>query len=578
MNTIEASTDPGRETWDNISAIDDIVEFLVSDTSADRSPFMRHVSPLCERGIVTVACLRGNAAAGGVALAAGCDIVMAGRGVVLNPAYRAMGLHGSEFHSFSYLARCGQDRAAAMLRDMLPQSSTESRSTGLVDIELGSASSSTTDIESLAIDQLRLILSSSSTAPIPCAPWSTRPSNSTQRPSATMPLTTWMSSMKRDTYRHRTTPPLVHYRNEELSQMLLDSFHSVRSQRYHQRRYKFIRKVKSDATPARYVRHRPAEQDEEELQAFDDAPGWIRGEEWGWADLEIPKSLDSSEPTRIKLYPKTSSRARVAPPEDLDERPDEESTFSPSVRIATPLPPGAAPADITAVIIPDTIAPPISTRTASVVSVNSALLSDDRAHSTAMTPSSDEDTLPVTPETPSPTRRGFLRRDSKQIPHDINIQPQAHPLSVRTGNVGSPLSPLASESPAASVYSTPSKIKEGNRFRTFSKRLSGAFSLKPPPNRPQLQSIDQQAQQNTVKLAVAGKARPSLSYVRNSFQLNPKENQPIPEPRKSSTVKTIYNPPVVPNADQCEFPCLYDVPSAPEREGTLKSTANAGRP
>ncbi len=87
------------ETWHNINAIDDIVEFLVSDTHAERSPFMRDSKALCGRGIVTVACLRGNAAAGGVALAAGCDVVMASRGVVLNPAYRGMGLHGSEFHS-----------------------------------------------------------------------------------------------------------------------------------------------------------------------------------------------------------------------------------------------------------------------------------------------------------------------------------------------------------------------------------------------------------------------------------------------------------------------------------------------
>ena len=60
---------------------------------------MRGCQPFCKRGIVTVACLRGNAAAGGVALAAACDVTIAARGVVLNPAYRGMGLHGSEFHS-----------------------------------------------------------------------------------------------------------------------------------------------------------------------------------------------------------------------------------------------------------------------------------------------------------------------------------------------------------------------------------------------------------------------------------------------------------------------------------------------
>lgn len=65
----------------------------------DRSTFMgtEHKS-LSERGIITMACLRGNAAAGGVALAAACDVVICGRNVVLNPSYRAMGLHGSEIH------------------------------------------------------------------------------------------------------------------------------------------------------------------------------------------------------------------------------------------------------------------------------------------------------------------------------------------------------------------------------------------------------------------------------------------------------------------------------------------------
>jgi enoyl-CoA hydratase/carnithine racemase len=99
LNIIENSEDPGMETWRNINAIDDVAEFIVGDTSHERSEFLEGVKPLCERGIVTIACLRGNAAAGGVALAAACDLVIASRGVVLNPAYRAMGLHGSELHT-----------------------------------------------------------------------------------------------------------------------------------------------------------------------------------------------------------------------------------------------------------------------------------------------------------------------------------------------------------------------------------------------------------------------------------------------------------------------------------------------
>lgn len=70
---------------------------------SDKVPaFMQGIEPLCKRGIATVACVRGNAAAGGVALATACDVVLAGRGVVLNPSYRGMGLHGSELHSYVF--------------------------------------------------------------------------------------------------------------------------------------------------------------------------------------------------------------------------------------------------------------------------------------------------------------------------------------------------------------------------------------------------------------------------------------------------------------------------------------------
>lgn len=100
LNTIEASPSPAHETWANINAIDDIVEYILGDPHHERSGFMVGQKTLVERGIVTMACLRGNAAAGGVALAAACDVVIGARGIVLNPAYRAMGLHGSEFHSY----------------------------------------------------------------------------------------------------------------------------------------------------------------------------------------------------------------------------------------------------------------------------------------------------------------------------------------------------------------------------------------------------------------------------------------------------------------------------------------------
>jgi enoyl-CoA hydratase/carnithine racemase len=95
----EADLLAGKETWANINAIDDVVELLAGDTHPDRSPFLKGKETLVQKGITTIAVLRGNAAAGGVALAAACDMVLASENAVINPAYRAMGLHGSEFHS-----------------------------------------------------------------------------------------------------------------------------------------------------------------------------------------------------------------------------------------------------------------------------------------------------------------------------------------------------------------------------------------------------------------------------------------------------------------------------------------------
>ncbi|WWC95295.1 hypothetical protein V866_002156 [Kwoniella sp. B9012] len=309
LNTIEHASSPGAETWSNINAIDDIVSFLVGDTASEVPDFLQGVEPLCKRGILTVACVRGNAAAGGVALAAGCDVVLASRGVVLNPAYRGMGLHGSELHSYSYLKRCGPVHAATLLRAMKPINTTLARDWGLVDIEIGSATQSLSDNEPLFVETIKTILNGkcqdmfSPTSNFKCAPWS-RPTSSTLEHLDDESMIEAMCAQKVSTYSEGTRdfPPLLHYRNEELSQMLLDSFHPGRSNRYHSRRYKFIRKVKADSTPSRYIIHRAAEADEEDTRAFDDAPGWRRGREWGYVGMETPKSLESSEKTRIDIF------------------------------------------------------------------------------------------------------------------------------------------------------------------------------------------------------------------------------------------------------------------------------------
>ena len=74
LNAIEASADPGAESWRNINAINDLI-FEILNT-------MSHL---------VVAGLRGNAGAGGAMLALAADHIYARSGIVLNPHYRSMG-------------------------------------------------------------------------------------------------------------------------------------------------------------------------------------------------------------------------------------------------------------------------------------------------------------------------------------------------------------------------------------------------------------------------------------------------------------------------------------------------------
>ncbi|ODN98236.1 hypothetical protein I350_07882 [Cryptococcus amylolentus CBS 6273] len=232
LDTIEHASSPGQETWDNICAIDDIVSFLCSDIFDEQPAFMQgQGKALSERGIVMVACVRWNAAAGGVALATACDVV-AGRG-------------------FSYLHRCGPVHASEILREMKPLSTSLPLSYGLVDGEIGSGGSSALSSEDLFISAVQIILSSSSTNAPYLAPWArpTKPERSTNDKLAEAKVRYFTTT--------RTFPPLHHLCQEELSQMLLDSFYPIRSDRYQSRRYlyKFVRKSNDGSTPARYAVH-----------------------------------------------------------------------------------------------------------------------------------------------------------------------------------------------------------------------------------------------------------------------------------------------------------------------------------
>lgn len=227
LNVIETAADPALESWLNINAIDDLVQCILQDFPARR--------------IATVAAVRGNCAAGGVALAAACDFVIAGENVIFNPAYRAMGLYGSEFHTLSYSERCTADGAKTILRSMLPLSATAASKLGLVDKVLGAWEK---DLDAEIQSTLSHLLK--------------RSEEGSQSPL----IPQWKLSLNAKT--------LSTTRTEELAEMAKD-FWSPRSERYHSRRADFVRKVAPAATPRRFALHRRAagDMDEEEDDRFD---------------------------------------------------------------------------------------------------------------------------------------------------------------------------------------------------------------------------------------------------------------------------------------------------------------------
>jgi putative two-component system hydrogenase maturation factor HypX/HoxX len=116
LNVIEAAADPAAESWRNINAIDDLVHAILTNT-----------------GQVTVAALAGNAAAGGLMLALAADQVWCRSGAVLNPHYRLMGLHGSEYWTYTLPRRVGAAEAARLTQACLPVTPAWALRSGLVD-------------------------------------------------------------------------------------------------------------------------------------------------------------------------------------------------------------------------------------------------------------------------------------------------------------------------------------------------------------------------------------------------------------------------------------------------------------
>ncbi|ATY59617.1 formyl transferase domain-containing protein [Cordyceps militaris CM01] len=269
LNVIESAADPALESWFNINAIDDLVYSILHDF------------PI--RGIKTIAAVRGNAAAGGVALATACDIVLAGEDVVFNPAYRAMGLYGSEFHSLTYNARCRGENGKRILRSMMPLSASAAGHLGLVDHVLPGWGAG---LDSAVKAQVRALTAVDDNG-----------------------AAEWKRGLD------LSAPALARIRAEELAEMAKD-FWSPRAQRYHPRRSDFVRKTKAAATPRRFALHRKSDGlvDEEDDDRFDSVEWFAmknsapqHGAGAGLEDTAIPKQPEKAYAHRSRNAPSSNS-------------------------------------------------------------------------------------------------------------------------------------------------------------------------------------------------------------------------------------------------------------------------------
>lgn len=116
LNMIEAASNPTKESWNNIVAINGVVREILTNTNQ-----------------LTVSAVEGNAGAGGVFLAIASDKVWASQTSVLNPHYKTMGLFGSEYSTFTAPHRIGEEKANLLKDQCLPISAERAEKIKLID-------------------------------------------------------------------------------------------------------------------------------------------------------------------------------------------------------------------------------------------------------------------------------------------------------------------------------------------------------------------------------------------------------------------------------------------------------------
>ncbi|WP_040842022.1 hydrogenase maturation protein [Nocardia brevicatena] len=202
LNVIEAADDPAEESWLNINAMNDLVEAILTTTDK-----------------FVISAVAGNAAAGGVMLALAADEVWCRESVVLNPHYRLMGLHGSEYWTYTLPRRVGAAEAERLMREALPVGTRDAATLGLADRVLpGSA-----EIFWISIRRAATELADSPE------------------------LASLLVAKKQRRAADEAIKPLAAYRGEELSHMRRNFF--APGEPYHELRRHFVHAVRPTRTP-----------------------------------------------------------------------------------------------------------------------------------------------------------------------------------------------------------------------------------------------------------------------------------------------------------------------------------------
>lgn len=204
LNVIEHAASPAQESWDNIVAMDNLVQEIIETNTH-----------------FVISAMQGNAGAGGAILALAADLILARSGIILNPHYKKMGgLYGSEYWTYLLPKRVGSEKAHEIIENCLPMNTAEANAIGFIDEHFG---------QNIATFCAEVRKRSEEIAGSPAILW-------------------LLNEKSKNRERDEAIKPLEHYRSEELSCMRENFFGNDPS--YHIARFHFVHKISCTMQPA----------------------------------------------------------------------------------------------------------------------------------------------------------------------------------------------------------------------------------------------------------------------------------------------------------------------------------------